>query len=65
VNRPSLLIADEPTANLDAESAARVLDIFVAFRLVGVTVLIATHDLALVERYAGRILHVDHGRIAA
>jgi cell division transport system ATP-binding protein len=64
VNRPSILIADEPTANLDADSAARVLDIFVAFRQVGVTVLIATHDLALVERYAGRILHLEQGRVA-
>jgi ABC-type ATPase involved in cell division len=45
VNRPALLIADEPTANLDAESAAKVLDIFIAFNQVGVTVLIATHDL--------------------
>ena len=65
VNRPSLLIADEPTANLDAESAARVLEIFVAFRQVGVTVLIATHDLALVERYSGRLLRLEQGRIAA
>jgi cell division transport system ATP-binding protein len=64
VNRPAVLIADEPTANLDAEAAARVLDIFVAFRQVGVTVLIATHDLALVERYAGRILKLEQGRIA-
>ena len=64
VNRPSLLIADEPTANLDADSAARVLDIFVAFRQVGVTVLIATHDLSLVERYAGKILRLEQGRIA-
>jgi cell division transport system ATP-binding protein len=63
VNRPSLLIADEPTANLDAESAARVLDIFVAFRQVGVTVLIATHDLSLVERYAGKILRLEQGRV--
>jgi cell division transport system ATP-binding protein len=64
VNRPAVLIADEPTANLDAEAAASVLDIFVAFRQVGVTVLIATHDLALVERYAGRILKLERGRIA-
>jgi cell division transport system ATP-binding protein len=64
VNRPAVLIADEPTANLDAEAAASVLDIFVAFRQVGVTVLIATHDLALVERYAGRILKLEQGRIA-
>jgi cell division transport system ATP-binding protein len=64
VNRPAVLVADEPTANLDAESAARVLDIFVAFNQVGVTVLIATHDQALVERYGKRVLHLREGRIA-
>ncbi|HXM83866.1 MAG TPA: cell division ATP-binding protein FtsE [Burkholderiales bacterium] len=64
VNRPSLLIADEPTANLDAESAARILDIFVAFNQVGVTVLIATHDQGLVARYGKRVLHLDQGRVA-
>jgi cell division transport system ATP-binding protein len=63
VNRPALLIADEPTANLDAESAAKVLDIFVAFNQVGVTVLIATHDLALVGRYGKRMLHLAEGRL--
>ena len=64
VNRPALLIADEPTANLDAESAARILDIFVEFNRVGVTVLIASHDQALVERYGKRVLHLDGGRIS-
>jgi len=63
VNRPALLIADEPTANLDAESAARIIDIFVEFNQVGVTVLIATHDQALVERYGRRVLRLDDGRI--
>jgi cell division transport system ATP-binding protein len=63
VNRPALLIADEPTANLDAESAARIVDIFVEFQRVGVTVLIATHDRGLVERYGGAHLHLDDGRI--
>jgi cell division transport system ATP-binding protein len=63
VNRPAVLVADEPTANLDAESAARVLDIFVAFNQVGVTVLIASHDQALVERYGKRVLHLREGRI--
>jgi cell division transport system ATP-binding protein len=63
VNRPALLIADEPTANLDADSAARILDIFVAFNQVGVTVLIATHDQALVGRYGKRVLHLEAGRI--
>jgi tungstate transport system ATP-binding protein len=64
VNRPALLIADEPTANLDAESAARILDIFVAFHQVGVTVLIATHDLGLVQRYGKRVLRLADGRVA-
>ena len=64
VNRPALLIADEPTANLDAESAARILDIFVEFNQVGVTVLIATHDQALVARYGKRVLHLEGGRVA-
>jgi cell division transport system ATP-binding protein len=63
VNRPALLVADEPTANLDAESAARVLDIFVAFNQVGVTVLIATHDENLISRFAKKILHLENGVI--
>ena len=64
VNRPALLIADEPTANLDAESAALILDVFVGFNQVGVTVLIATHDQGLIERYGKRVLRLDAGRIA-
>ena len=64
VNRPALIVADEPTANLDAESAARILDIFVEFNQVGVTVLIATHDLTLVARYGKRVLRLESGRIS-
>ena len=64
VNRPALLIADEPTANLDAESAARIAELFVAFNQVGVTVIIATHDQSLVTRYGRRTLHLSEGRLA-
>jgi cell division transport system ATP-binding protein len=64
VNRPALLIADEPTANLDAESAALILDVFVGFNQVGVTVLIATHDQGLIERYGRRVLRLNAGTIA-
>jgi cell division transport system ATP-binding protein len=64
VNRPALLVADEPTANLDAESAARILEIFVEFHRVGVTVIIATHDMQLVARYGKRALRLEDGRIA-
>ena len=63
VNRPSILLADEPTANLDAESARRVLDIFLEFNQVGVTVLIATHDLELVRQYGKRVVTLDAGRL--
>ena len=63
VNRPSILIADEPTANLDVGSAEHILDIFIAFNRVGVSVLIATHDLALVDRHGTRVLRLAEGRL--
>jgi cell division transport system ATP-binding protein len=63
VNRPAVLVADEPTANLDADSAARILDIFVAFHQVGVTLLVATHDQALISRYGKRVLRLAGGRL--
>ena len=64
VNRPAMLVADEPTANLDAESAGRIIDIFVSFHQVGVTLLIATHDQALIERYGRRVLRLVAGKLA-
>ncbi len=64
VNRPALLIADEPTANLDAESAALIVDVLVGFNRVGVTILIASHDDRLVQRYGGRVLRLEQGSIA-
>jgi len=65
VNRPAILIADEPTANLDAASAADILGIFASFNQVGVTVLIATHDEAILSRHAGRLVRLAQGRVAA
>jgi cell division transport system ATP-binding protein len=65
VARPSLLIADEPTANLDSAAAAGVMEIFRAFNQVGVTVLVATHDAALVERFGQRAVRLDHGRVVS
>lgn len=63
VNRPSIIIADEPTANLDAESAARILDVLLSFHEVGVTLLVATHDAALVQRAPRRVLELQDGRL--
>jgi cell division transport system ATP-binding protein len=65
VNRPAILIADEPTANLDAASAADILGIFASFNQVGVTVLIATHDEGMLSRHAGRVVRLADGRVAA
>lgn len=63
-NRPAVLIADEPTANLDADSAASIMDIFLAFHQVGVTVLIATHDLSLLSG-GKRVLKLEKGQLRA
>ena len=64
VNRPAILIADEPTANLDAEAASRVIDIFTEFNRVGVMVIIATHDRGLIERSGKRVLLLEDGRVS-
>lgn len=64
VNRPTILIADEPTANLDQDSARRIMDVFRDFNQVGVTTLIASHDRPLMARYAARTLHIDAGRFS-
>ncbi len=63
VNRPSIIVADEPTANLDAESAARILDVLLSFHEVGVTLLVSTHDAALVQRAPRRVLELAGGRL--
>jgi cell division transport system ATP-binding protein len=65
VNRPAILLADEPTGNLDAAYAEEIIGMFESFNQVGVTVVIATHDQAMIERLGPRILHLDHGRLAA
>lgn len=64
VNRPAILIADEPTANLDADNAKRIMDVLMDFNRVGVTTLIASHDLNLMARYARRTLLIQDGRFS-
>jgi cell division transport system ATP-binding protein len=64
VNRPSILLADEPTASLDAEYAEEIMAMFRDFNQVGVTVLIATHDQNLIERSGRRALRLDHGKLS-
>ncbi|HUH40887.1 MAG TPA: ATP-binding cassette domain-containing protein [Castellaniella sp.] len=62
VGRPAILIADEPTANLDHNSAQHIMDVFRDFNQVGVTTLIASHDVSLMAGYAQRTLRLDAGR---
>lgn len=64
VNRPAILLADEPTANLDEDTARDVMNLFQAFHQVGVTILIATHDTQWIPRLSPRVLHLDHGVLA-
>jgi cell division transport system ATP-binding protein len=63
VSRPSILIADEPTGNLDKSYADDILTLFSAFQQVGVTVIIATHDALGTANQAHKILHLDHGQL--
>ena len=61
VSRPDILLADEPTGNLDAEYSSEILNIFKSFHQVGVTLLISTHDQIVLQRFPARALQLDHG----
>ena len=65
VNKPRLLLADEPTGNLDPALSAEIMSLFEQFNQVGVTVLIASHDLALISRMPHRIMSLREGRMIA
>ena len=63
VNRPKLLLADEPTGNLDPELSRDIMHLFEQFNQVGVTVLIASHDLDLISRLPYPRLRLEQGRL--
>jgi cell division transport system ATP-binding protein len=65
VNRPAILIADEPTGNLDSDYARTIMDMFKSFNQVGVTVLLSTHDAEWAERHQARKLTLARGKLAA
>jgi cell division transport system ATP-binding protein len=64
VNKPLLLLADEPTGNLDPGLSREVMNLFGLFNRVGVSVLIASHDIALIEQFPYPVIRLNHGRIA-
>jgi cell division transport system ATP-binding protein len=64
VNDPAVLLADEPTGNLDGAMAVEVMEILLSINLRGTTVLIATHDIGLMERFPHRRLRLNAGRMS-
>jgi cell division transport system ATP-binding protein len=65
VNRPQILLADEPTGNLDPELAAEIMLLFEQFNQIGVSMLIASHDLALITRLKHRMLTLENGTLVS
>ncbi len=64
VNKPQLLLADEPTGNLDPQLSAEIMGLFHQFNQVGVSVLVASHDLDLISRLPHRVMQLSQGRMA-
>lgn len=65
VNKPTILLADEPTGNLDPELSAEIMHLFEQFNQVGVTVLIASHDLGLIARLPYRMITLREGQLVS
>jgi len=63
ISKPPVLIADEPTGNLDHGLALEVMKLFRRFQEVGVTIVIATHDMSLVQEFGQREIHIEDGRV--
>lgn len=65
VNRPTILLADEPTGNLDPKLAAEIMQLFSEFNRIGTNVLIATHNLSLIDHTRHRTLQLEEGRLVS
>jgi len=65
INRPDLLVADEPTGNVDAEMARRLLHLFTSLNQLGTTVIVATHDIGLISATPGaQMIRLENGALA-
>jgi cell division transport system ATP-binding protein len=65
MNEPMLLLADEPTGNLDPEMAQEIMRLFLEVNARGTTVLVATHDRDMIQRMGKRVIALDRGRVAS
>jgi cell division transport system ATP-binding protein len=64
INRPELLVADEPTGNVDAEMANRLMGLFTALNRLGTTVVVATHDVGLINAIPGaQLIRLENGTL--
>ncbi|MEX1191538.1 MAG: ATP-binding cassette domain-containing protein [Brumimicrobium sp.] len=63
LNKPELILADEPTGNLDPETSESIMKLLIAIAKEGTTLLMATHDMSLVEKFPGRVLRVEKNTI--
>ncbi|PPC92137.1 MAG: cell division ATP-binding protein FtsE [Methylobacter sp.] len=65
VNKPPMILADEPTGNLDPELSSEIMKLFEQFQQVGVTILIATHDISLISKMNYRVLKLAQGELTS
>jgi cell division transport system ATP-binding protein len=65
INNPALLIADEPTGNLDPDHSWEIIELLQHLNLRGTTVLVASHDMMVIERTSQRVVMLDHGRVVS
>ena len=63
MNKPLLILADEPTGNLDPETSESIMKLLIAIAKEGTSLLMATHDMSLVEKFPGRVLRVENNTI--
>ena len=64
ISRPRLLLADEPTGSVDGEQGSRILHLFEELNKIGTTVVLATHDRTIIERYKHPVLHIEQGTLS-
>ena len=65
VHSPQLIIADEPTGNIDPKLSVEMMELLKAINSVGITVVVVTHEVALAKRFGKRIITLDHGVVAS